>query len=244
MTWNQPEINIQFAWGPAGLAHRTPHSDVIIIVDVLSFSTCVDMAVSRDCAVYPSTEWGQPAAAYAQSLGALLIAMKPQDHPFTFSPTSLLGLPRGTPIVLPSPNGSTLSLATSDLPTLTGCLRNARAVAQAAQQLGGRVSVIAAGEKWPDGSLRPALEDLLGAGAILSRLEGNLSGDAQAAVAAFEDSRASLSARIHTCPSGQELIEKGRSADVALACELDQSGTRPFLKDGAYVDQASRDRFV
>ncbi|WP_260850992.1 hypothetical protein [Rhodococcus sp. WB9] len=32
------------------------------------------------------------------------------------------------------------------------------------------VSVIAAGEKWPGGELRPAIEDLWGAGAVLSAL--------------------------------------------------------------------------
>jgi hypothetical protein len=36
-----------------------------------------------------------------------------------------------------------------------------------AQQLGSTFNVIPAGERWPDGSLRPALLDWLGAGGIL-----------------------------------------------------------------------------
>jgi 2-phosphosulfolactate phosphatase len=226
------------------LNHLLAVSEVIVIVDVLSFSTCVDVAVNRGGVVYPFADRGETADAYAQSLGALLVEIKPQDHTFTFSQSSLLNLPVGSRIVLPSPNGSTLSMATGAIPTLTGCLRNAYAVAHAAQKLGGRISVIAAGERWPDGSLRPALEDLLGAGAILSCLEGNRSSDAHAAVAAFEESRPTLYERILECPSGQELIGKGRTADVSLSCELDQSSVVPYLLDGAYVDQAVQNRFV
>lgn len=56
---------------------------------------------------------------------------------------------------------------------VAACLRNARAVAAWLSERSGAddgpVTVIAAGERWPDGSLRPA-QDLLGAGAVVAAL--------------------------------------------------------------------------
>ena len=64
-------------------------------------------------------------------------------------------------VVLPSPNGATLSLGASPGLVLAGCFRNAAAVAQAAQAIGKRVLLLPAGEQWPDGFLQPC-QDLLG----------------------------------------------------------------------------------
>ena len=76
--------------------------------------------------------------------------------------------------VLPSQNGAEITLQAARIAKIVfgGCLRNALAVAAAAQRCGSSFNVIAAGERWPDGSLRPALEDWLGAGAILRHLVG------------------------------------------------------------------------
>lgn len=136
---------------------------------MLSFSTCVDVAVGQGGQVYPFHAADDGAAAFAETHGAML-ASRNRRAGFSLSPASLLALPAGARLVLPSPNGSALSLATGRVPTFAGCLRNATAVAAAAQHYGRRITVIAAGERWPDGSLRFALEDLLGAGAIVRHL--------------------------------------------------------------------------
>lgn len=108
----------------------------------------------------------------------------------------MLDIPAGTRLLMPSRNGSTLSCAVADMPVLAGCLRNASAVAAAARQLGPRTSVIAAGERWPDGSLRPALEDLLGAGAIMRGLSSDRSPESCCALAALSEAERDFLARL------------------------------------------------
>lgn len=227
--------DVRCEWGPAGLAAAAPRSDVVVIVDVLSFATCVEVAVSRGAVVFPFGWRDARAAAFASRIGAEVAGPRGAGR-LSLSPSSLLGVSPGTRVVLPSPNGATLSLAAADSRShvLAGCLRNAAAVARAAPALGRRVLVLAAGERWADGSLRPCLEDWLGAGAILDALSGTLSAEAQAARAAFRAAGPALSDMLHECQSGQELIEHGWAEDVRLAAEGNVTATVPVLRDGAY----------
>jgi len=92
--------------------------------------------------------------------------------------------------------------------------------------------VLQAGERWRDGSLRPAFEDWVGAGAILSHLPGMLSPEAHAAVAAYHSARQDLASLLKRCSSGKELIQRGFEHDVALASSLDISACVPTLVQG------------
>jgi len=92
------------------------------------------------------------------------------------------------------------------------------------------ITVIASGERWPDGSLRPSLEDLLGAGAILAGMTGKPSPEARAAIAAFRDAARDLSEVLSQCASGRELIQRGGQADVGYAAQLNASTTVPVLR--------------
>ena len=97
------------------------------------------------------------------------------------------------------------------------------------------MAVISAGERWNDGSLRPAIEDLLGAGAIISELEGTLSPEAVVARDAFLSAQEDLSSRIWESVSGMELREKGFPQDVEIALDLNVSSCVPMLNEGAFV---------
>jgi 2-phosphosulfolactate phosphatase len=101
--------------------------------------------------------------------------------------------------------------------------------------MGGTVNVIPSGERWLDGSLRPALEDALGAGAILSSLPGRRSPEADAAVGLFERYRDRLVATLDECGSGRELDGRGHQRDKFLAGELDVSVCVPRFDGLAFV---------
>ncbi|MEQ1567746.1 MAG: 2-phosphosulfolactate phosphatase, partial [Myxococcota bacterium] len=154
---------------------------------------------------------------------------------FSLSPLSYLGVERGSVIVLPSPNGATLCLQTGEVPTFTACLRNAAAVAGAAVQMGRRITVVAAGERWPSGALRPALEDWLGAGAVVARMAARRSPEAAAAEMAFGAARTRMVATLVELQSGKELIERGYEGDVRCAADLDATRRAPILVDGTFM---------
>lgn len=241
MYFDQNEYHIRFEWGLSGLEALLPVSDVLVIVDVLSFTTCVDIVVGRGGLVLPYRGEMGALPAFAHSHDALYASPSRQhDTTFSLSPASLITIPAGTRLVLPSPNGSTLSLATGDVPTLAGCLRNGTAVAAKAATLGQRISVIAAGERWPGGLLRPSLEDLLGAGAIIAQLPGTRSPEAATAVAAFHHAQSNLPDILARCGSGKELIGRGFADDVQLASQLDVSHTAPLLAKGVYQQPGSK----
>ncbi|MEP0911525.1 2-phosphosulfolactate phosphatase [Leptolyngbya sp. FACHB-711] len=232
--FNQSQFDVRCEWGEQGIFHLASISDVIVIVDVLSFSTCVEIANSRGAIVYPYQYKDDSVTAFAESINAKL-ANQRGGNGYSLSPASLLSVPQGLRLVLPSPNGSALSLSTGKTPTLAGCLRNGRAVALAAMAYGRKIAIVPAGEKWSDGSLRPAFEDWIGAGAIIRYLSGNLSPEAEAAAIAFQGLQHRLTQLMPQCSSGKELIERGFPQDVELAAAFNASNCVPTLIDGAYL---------
>ncbi|HEY5984356.1 MAG TPA: 2-phosphosulfolactate phosphatase [Anaerolineales bacterium] len=236
MYYDQQEFDVRCEWGERGVAVLAPISDVVIIVDVLSFSTSVDIAVQRGAVVFPYRWRDNSAVAYAASVKAELADPQRAKSEYSLSPESLTQIPSGTRIVLPSPNGATLTLAAKPTPVLAGCLRNVRAVASAATKYGNKIAVIAAGERWKDDqTLRPSFEDLIGAGAIISHLPGSLSPEAASAAAAFREVQSDLGKHLRQCGSGKELIGRGFPEDVELASQQDVSEAAPTLIRDAFV---------
>ncbi len=238
MWFDQASYDVRFEWGVAAIDALAPVTDAFVIVDVLSFSTCVDVATAAGVVVIPVAAEDDGALELARRLGAELAGQRGAAR-FTLSPAAMRGAPRGTRVVLPSRNGGAACVRAHDHPTFTGCLRNARAVAAAAAAVGHRISVIAAGERWPAGELRPCLEDLLGAGAIVTALPGRRSPEAKMASHAFASVRSQLLEVLRECASGHELLERGDAADVTIAAEFDVSGCAPRLEEGAFVDDAA-----
>jgi len=244
MIFNQSEFELRCEWGEQGVAQLAPVSDVVVIVDVLSFSTSVEIATNRGAAIFPYRWKDESSVDYALSVNAELASHKRQaSNGYSLSPSSLVDIPAGTRLVLPSPNGASLTLRTGQTPTLAGCLRNCKAVADFARSYGTKIAVIPAGERWEDRSLRPAWEDLVGAGAILSYLDGRLSPEAEVAVAAFQNLQGNLVTALERCSSGKELVARGFAKDVELAAAINISSCVPLLVNKAYVKQEAT-RFV
>ncbi|WP_106816527.1 2-phosphosulfolactate phosphatase [Microbacterium timonense] len=212
--FDQYRYQVRHEWGVDGLRRLAP-ADVVVVVDVLRFSTTVTDAVGR------GEEIPLDAAAHAVSINGAAIAQ------------------------IAAETGSVV---------LLGCLRNASAVAAAILDIqrgrGERTSiaVIAAGEragKEPAAPVRFAVEDQLGAGAIIDAL-GDLgidhtSPEAAAACESFRGLRGAARHLLTASGSGQELLLRGASAsdaardEVLNAAALDAASVVPRLRDGVFT---------
>ena len=226
--FDQAGYDITCEWGLHGVRALAAGRDAVVIVDVLSFSTAVDIVTSRGGSVVPWKWKAASAGAFAAERGAILAGPRSSAGEYSLSPSSLLTFRSGKVLVLPSPNGAMLSLAAAKRgKTYAACLRNCEAVASAME--GKRVAVIPAGERWHGGSLRPALEDLIGAGALIAKLKGTKSPEAELAVACYERFRGHLPGALAECGSGRELRDRGFGRDVELAAHYGCSSCVPCL---------------
>ncbi|MDQ2853113.1 MAG: 2-phosphosulfolactate phosphatase [Actinomycetota bacterium] len=246
--FGQGAFGVRLAWGPAGA--QACAADVSVVVDVLSFSTSVSVATERGMKVYPYPWNDDRATAFAAERDAVLAVgrLKAAQTAAVRAPSlSPAGLLRSHPVprlVLPSPNGSTIASALNSTGSTVaiGCLRNARAAGfWAVTQLnaGCSVALIAAGERWAsDDSLRPALEDHLGVGAIASQLvsagfASECSPETLAAACLY-DATPDLGNTLRNCVSGRELAARGFEEDVDVAAQLDAATGVPLLWESAF----------
>ena len=203
--FDQSTYQVRLEWGVDGLARLAP-AEIVVVVDVLRFSTTVIDAVQR------GERYRLDAAAHAVSI-----------------------------------NGAAVAAAAADAGALVllGALTNASAVAAAAlaeqQRRGARTSiaVIAAGELGSvDARLRFAVEDQLGAGAVVDALGAlgidHTSPDAAVAAESFRALRRAAKHLLTASGSGLELIERGRRDEVLAAAAVDAASLVPVLRDGVF----------
>lgn len=241
MTSEQSGYAVRFEWGATGGAAIAAGADCALVVDVLSFTTTVGVAVERGTTVIPYPGLGEAAETVAAQYGATLAG--PRGSEISLSPFSLRTAdPVPERLVLPSPNGATVTAALADLTTVAAAsLRNARAAAAWAAGRRGSIAVVAAGERWSDGSLRPCVEDLWGAGAVLAALEEldlELSQEAAVASDAYRVVEGRLGGHLAACTSGVELDRLGFGSDVAIAAECDTSDVVPVLGPDGFTSAA------
>lgn len=232
---DQSAFAVRCEWGPHGLAALAPAVQLVVIIDILSYSTAVDIAVSRGAEIYPHPLKDSTAEARARGLGAVLAARRGHGQ-FSLSPASMLSARPGQKIVLPSPNGSALSLKASTLcpNVLCASFRNVSAAARYASQFN-PIAIIPAGERWPDDTLRPAVEDIACAGALIEKLSCTRSPESLTALGTWQQFRPDLLGNLLACASGRQLVEMGYRIDVEMAAEMDTSTIVPVLCDGRYT---------
>lgn len=198
--FDQSAYQVRLDWGIAGITRLAP-ADVVVVVDVLHFSsTVVDTVASgAEVSLAQAQEWSRNGAAVAAA-------------------------------------------ASSAATVLVGSLRNATAVARVVQTIQERrqertsVAVIAAGEADAAGAQRFAVEDQLGAGAIILALSDrgidHTAPDAAVAAEGFRALRGALRHLIGASGSGREL-----AADAAATTRVEESGLVPTsVTDAAVID--------
>ncbi|MFI9380302.1 2-phosphosulfolactate phosphatase [Kutzneria sp. NPDC052558] len=241
--FSQTGYRIRLEWGEDGLAALAPSCAVLVIVDVLSFTTAVDIALDRGGRVLPVRRGDVRAISSARSAGAVVAG----DQKWTLRPSSLLDLPAGTLFALPSPNGATLCAraAAGGATVFAACLRNAEAVAREVEKIAGQrpIGIVPAGERWgvTAGPLRPGIEDLLGAGAVAAALLATdargASPETTLAASCFSHEVENVVELLRGCSSGRELTAAGHAADVELAAAVGSSSCAPVLRDGVLANR-------
>ncbi len=248
----QAGYSLRADWGPAGARAITHDCDVAVVVDVLSFTTTLTVAADHGTVVYPCRWHDDSASRFAAERNAVLAVGRSHaaSGRVSLSPGSLRAAGHIPRLVLPSPNGSAIShaLARTVPNVLAVSLRNRTAAAawlldrrRAEPAL--RVAIVAASERWSDGSLRPAAEDQWGAGALVASLRAggwpDASPEARVAQATFEALGGDVERELGRCAGGRELILMGYDDDVRIAAELDRSRSVPLLREDAFVDVAA-----
>ena len=211
--FDQSTYQVRLEWGAPGL-DRLASADVVVVVDVLRFSSTVADAVASGSSV---------------------------------SLEDAVGWSR---------NGAAVAARAAECVVLVGRLRNASAVARAVATVQERrqartsVAVIAAGEADAAGAVRFAVEDHLGAGAVIAALTDlgidHTAPDAAVAAEGFRALKRALRHMISASGSAREIAEGVDATEritsaglvptsTVAAAELDAHDVVPVLRDGLFV---------
>jgi len=245
MFFDQSPYGCRVEWGVRGAREAAVRGDIVIVVDVFSFSSTVTAATALGATVYPyRPPLDAEAARYASSIGAELALGRAEAARVggrSLSPVGFGPHDAGRSFVLCSLNGAAcVDAAKRAAAVVAGCLLNATAAAAYANALqartGAPVTIVPCGERWEasadDGGvspMRPSIEDYLGAGLIASKLSGSKSPEAEVCIGAFLQSERKLQELLWDCGSGRELRLRGYADDVAFSSRIDAVDTVPVL---------------
>lgn len=237
--FKQNPYSVRLEWGSAAIHQLGPEVDCIVVIDIMSFSTCVSIAVERGGIIYPYPWRDETAERYGEERGAQVASGRRRFvEGWSLSPQSMMRVTEGLKLVLPSPNGSACTFLARDLGKAVYCasLRNLGATAAACRRHG-RVLVVPCGERWQDdNSLRPSFEDYLAAGGLVSAMgRADTSPEARAAALAYDGFGSARAQAFAACGSAIELTERGFAGDVALCLEENVSRVACRLEGDRFI---------
>jgi 2-phosphosulfolactate phosphatase len=234
-------------WGRDGARRAALRGDILVVVDVISFSSSVVTAVHHGGVIIPCSKDDDRAGIASREHAEMAVHRTEVPHHgrFSLSPLTYLSMVPGTSVVLPSPNGATCSLYAASTPHLfIGSFLNATAVADAVTLLLKTttlsVTVIACGERWEEVEgegerLRFAIEDYLGAGAVLAGISSTKSPEAELCELAFRSAGERIPELLQESGSGRELSAKGFGGDVEHASRYNLYDSVPVMDAGRFV---------
>lgn len=155
--YGQTAFRVRLEWGRRGAVRAAKRGDVVVLVDVLSFSTLAAIAVARGAILYPCRTQAEVEET-AQRVGGVIAQRRRHvtgpGH-YSLSPQTFDAAPRGARIAIASPNGATCCRLAQAAPRVfVGGLLNASATAMALVQTITEtnlpVTLVACGERWMD----------------------------------------------------------------------------------------------
>jgi 2-phosphosulfolactate phosphatase len=224
---------------------RTDDGAVLIVVDQIRASTTITTLLDLGCRDLLLAGNVTAARRLARETHSLLAgewrARKPAGFDFDNSPSELSRADvRGQSVVLSTTNGTAVLHRVRDAThLLIGCLRNARACADAATTLARRdrvgIRIVCAGLNG-----RFVLEDAIAAGTIATAIvqavdaggEAALLTDAATAAVRLREGSPDLFVAMRDSQGGRTLREIGQEEDIAFCAEPDASATVPAVLAG------------
>jgi len=240
---------VKLDWNIEGLQFALKEKNIIVIVDTLRFSSAVTTAIANGFTIYPVSN-EEKGKEFAKSIGAEMSG-RSEIAKYSLSPQSFLKTSDNKKVVLYSPNGARCAelIKGKDIAYI-GCLLNAKAVGKQVTKISKKtnrnVTIIAAGEKrgielgerieyFKDkkGFQKVfAVEDYLGAGAIISYINLPKTPEAEVCELAFNSSKNKLEKLLLESFSGKYLVQTKRKGDVEWSTQLNYYNVVPIVREG------------
>lgn len=240
-------VSVGFDWGFNGIKRAVRKGDIIIVVDILRFTSTAVTATANDFTIYPSSS--------TEETGTLLkkynaqVASKDPISKYSLSPLSFLEKSPEN-VILVSPNGAKCSrLASNSKHAFVGAFLNmksiGRHVSALAKKMKKNVTVVGAGEitlghiemigiekKLVNQKNKEyfCLEDMLGSGGIISEMRIKKTEKALFAEKWFKKTKDNLVDIVSTTVGGRHLIETGRKNEVEFCLFINKYPCVPKIE--------------